>query len=107
MTAEKVFNKYIEAIGGKDAVEKVESVVLIAQGNVQGMNMDLESKTTKKGMSSNIVSVNGNVMQKQVFNGTEGYAMAQGQKIPFNEKQIAAAKVESTPFPELITKMPL
>ncbi|MGB7841980.1 MAG: pitrilysin family protein [Salinimicrobium sp.] len=101
LTAEKVFNKYIEAIGGKDAVEKVESVVLIAQGNVQGMNMNLESKTTKKGMSSNIVSVNGNVMQKQVFNGTEGYAMAQGQKIPFNEKQIAAAKVESTPFPEL------
>ena len=101
MTAEQVFDKYIEAIGGRDAVENVESVVLIAQGNVQGMTMDLESKTTREGMSSNIVSVNGNVMQKQVFNGTEGYAMARGQKIPYNDKQIAAAKVESTPFPEL------
>ena len=101
MTATQVFNKYIEAIGGKEAVEKIESVVMLAQGNVQGMAMNLEAKTTKTGMSSNVVSVNGNVMQKQVFNGSEGYTMARGQKMPYTEEQIAAAKVESTPFPEL------
>ncbi|MGB7785590.1 MAG: pitrilysin family protein [Salinimicrobium sp.] len=101
MTAQKVFAKYIEAIGGKDAVENVESLLFIAEGQVQGMTMNLKAIATREGMSANIVSVGGAVMQKQVFNGTEGYTMARGQKIPYTEEQIAAAKAESTPFPEL------
>ena len=104
MTAEQVFDKYIAAIGGKQAVEDVKSLIFLAHGTVQGMTMNLKSIATSEGMSANIVSMNGNVMQKQVFNGAEGYTMARGQKIPYNEEQIASAKAESTPFPELDMK---
>jgi zinc protease len=43
----------------------------------------------------------GNAMSKQIFNGTTGYAVMQGQKMPFNDEQIAAAKQDANTFPEL------
>lgn len=101
VTAEKVFADYIEAIGGKDAVEEVESVVMLAQAEIQGMKLDLEMKRTTDGKMSQSISMGGNVMNKQVFDGESGYVMAQGQRMPYNEEQITAAKADSNPFPEL------
>ena len=101
ITAEKVFGDYIEAIGGADAVNDVESVVMIAHAEVQGMKLDMEVKKTIEGKMNQTVSMGGNVMSKQVFDGENGFIMAQGQKMPYNEEQIAAAKVEADPFPEL------
>jgi len=101
VNAEKVFSKYIDAIGGKDAVNKVESVVMMADAEIQGMKLNLEAKQTASGKSSQAISMNGNVMNKNVFNGETGYVMAQGQKMPYNEQQIESAKADAMPFPEL------
>lgn len=101
VTVEKVFNDYIEAIGGRDAVNDVESVAMLAQAEVQGMKLDLELKRTAGGKLFQTVSMGGNVMNKMVFNGQSGFIMAQGQKIPYNDEQVAAAKLEAQPFPEL------
>ncbi|WP_083646037.1 M16 family metallopeptidase [Christiangramia flava] len=101
VSAETVFNKYIDAIGGREAVENVESVVMLASATIQGMALDLEMKRTKDGKLSQTISMNGNAMNQQVFNGESGYLMAQGQKMPYNEEQIEAAKGEANPFPEL------
>ncbi|MCH4822157.1 insulinase family protein [Gramella lutea] len=101
VTSEKVFSNYIEAIGGKEAVESVNSMLMRASAEIQGMKLDLESKQTTDGKSYQAVSMNGNVMNKQVFDGESGFVMAQGQKIPYNEEQIEAAKVDANPFPEL------
>ncbi|WP_317039626.1 M16 family metallopeptidase [Salinimicrobium catena] len=101
MTAEKVFNKYIAAIGGEEAVKDVESVYMTAQAEMQGQKLDLSSKVTASGKSLTEIGMGGNVIQKQVFNGTEGFVVARGQKVPFTEEQIAAAKADSHPFPEL------
>lgn len=104
VTASKVFEDYIKAIGGKEAVEKVNSVYMIAQADFQGQKMDLESKVTTSGKSSTEVGMGGNVMQRQIFNGATGFVAAQGQKIPYTEEQIVAAKAEAHPFPEMITE---
>lgn len=104
VTAQTILGSYIEAIGGKDAVEAVESVVMTAQAEIQGQKIDLESKTTTEGKSSQTVSMMGNVLSKQVFDGTKGSVVAQGQKMDMTEEQMAAAKAESNPFPELNTK---
>ncbi|UZH56405.1 insulinase family protein [Salinimicrobium tongyeongense] len=104
MTAAKVFDKYIQAIGGKDAVNDIESVYMIAQAEIQGQKMDLETKVTSSGKASTVISMGGNVMQKQIFNGATGFVAAQGQKIPYTEEQITAAKAEAHPFPELIAE---
>lgn len=101
VTAETVFSKYIEAIGGKEAVENVESVVMLAQAEIQGMKLDLNMKRTMDGKMNQSISMGGNVMNQQVFDGEAGFVMAQGQKMPYNEEQIAAAKADANPFPEL------
>ena len=101
VTAETVFSKYIEAIGGKAAVTNVESVVMLAQAEIQGMKLDLEMKRTADGKLNQSISMGGNVMNQQVFDGESGYVMAQGQKMPYNEEQIATAKADANPFPEL------
>ncbi len=104
MTAAKVFDKYLQAVGGKDAVNDIESVYMIAQAEIQGQKMDLETKVTSSGKSSTVISMGGNVVQKQIFNGATGFVAAQGQKIPYTEEQVVAAKAEAHPFPEMIAE---
>lgn len=101
VTVEKVYGDYIEAIGGRDALEEIESIAMIAEATVQGMVLNLSMKRTMDGKLNQEVSVGGNVMSKQVFNGETGFVVAQGQKIPYNEDQIKAAKIDANPFPEL------
>ncbi|WP_289023486.1 pitrilysin family protein [uncultured Salegentibacter sp.] len=101
VTVEKIYADYIEAIGGRDAVEDVESVVMKAEASVQGMALNLSLKRTMDGKLNQEVSVGGNVMSKQIFDGEAGFVMAQGQKIPYNEDQIKTAKLDANPFPEL------
>lgn len=103
VTAEQIYQKYIEAIGGRDAVEKIKSVVMKAEASVQGMALNLILKRTQEGKLNQEVSVGGNVMSKQVFDGENGFVVAQGQKIPYNEDQVKAAKFDANPFPELDT----
>ncbi|NJW52975.1 M16 family metallopeptidase [Salinimicrobium oceani] len=104
VSVDKVFADYISAIGGETAVKEINSLYMIAQAEIQGQKMDLEAKTTTSGKSLTEVGMGGNVMQRQVFNGATGFVAAQGQKIPFTEEQVTAAKAEAHPFPELIAQ---
>ncbi len=104
VTAETVIQKYIDAIGGRKALEAVKSVSWVAQAEMQGMQLGLEVKNTTKNQSSLVVSMAGNPLQKVIFNGEKGYMMAQGQRIDYDEKQNAAAKADAVPFPELSAK---
>ncbi|OEY72295.1 M16 family metallopeptidase [Salegentibacter salarius] len=101
VTVEKVYENYIEAVGGRDAVEDVESVVMKAEASVQGMALNLTLKRTMDNKLNQEVSVGGNVMSKQVLNDDSGFMVVQGQKIPYNEDQIKTAKIDANPFPEL------
>lgn len=101
VTAEKVFAKYIEAIGGIEAVKNVESVYVIATAAVQGMELQLDMKRTADGKLAQSVSIGGSVMNKNVFDGEKGYVMGQGQKMPYNEEQVKSASTDAQIFPEL------
>lgn len=101
VTTELVFNNYLKAIGGKDAVANVKSVLMQAQAEIQGQKLDLEVKSTSTGKTMQVVSMGGNAVSKQVFNGTTGFSVMQGQKIVFNEEQIEAAKADASQFPEM------
>ena len=101
LTASVIFLRYIEAIGGKDVVNDIESIYMIAAAEFQGQKMDLETKLTTAGQSLTQVGLGGNVIQKEVLDGDEGFVVAQGRKIPYTEEQVVAAKAEAHPFPEL------
>nr|WP_298331762.1 pitrilysin family protein [uncultured Christiangramia sp.] len=101
MSVDKVYNKYIEAIGGREAVEGIETVKMIASANVQGRELGLDMTRTAAGKLRQEVTMGGQVVSKQVFNGETGFVMQMGQKMPYNEDQIKAAKTDANAFPEL------
>lgn len=81
MTAKKVIEKYIKAIGGEKKLKKVKDVTIKMSASIQGMTIDgiTYRKTPDKFYSS--MSMGGNVLQKQVFDGVRGHLSGfQGSK---------------------------
>jgi len=74
---------------------------MIASANVQGRELGLDMTRTAAGKLSQEVTMGGQVVSKQVFNGETGFVMQMGQKMPYNEDQIKAAKTDADAFPEL------
>ncbi len=72
LTAELVLDKYFEAIGGKENLEKIQDITTVATTSMNGM--EIEQKTYHKAPNkyAMIMSMNGNVMMQQAFNGERG-----------------------------------
>jgi len=100
-TATTVLEKYIEAVGGKTKLDGVESYLLLAEAEVQGMKLELDMKKTSKDQFMQDIKIGGNSMQKQVLDGDKGYMVARGQRKDLSEEEIVKVKEESAPFPEL------
>lgn len=98
VTAATVVDKYYDAIGGKDKVAAVNSVMTVSDATVQGTSLTMETKLAKPNKSSIVISVMGNQMQKIKFNGTSGYQESRGQKAPMQGKALEAMKNSKTPF---------
>ena len=101
VTVETVYDQYIEAIGGREAVENVNSVMMKGKATVQGMSIDMTVKRTQDGKSLMEMTMGGNVLNKVVFDGKDGYTMARGQKMEMSDKQIEEQKQSAGLFPEL------
>ena len=101
VTAESIGQKYIAAIGGKANVEKINSLQMNSSATVQGMTIETITLAAKGGKTSVEMKMMGQSMQKIVFDGKDGYIMAQGQKqpLPAELKEELAANKEI--FPEL------
>lgn len=101
ITANDVINKYLNALGGKEKLEGVQSYALMAEAEMQGTKLNLELKKTAKNQFMQDVKVMGNSMSKQVLDGDMGYMVMQGQRKDLGEGELKKIKEESAPFPEL------
>ncbi|MBB6369007.1 M16 family metallopeptidase [Chryseobacterium shigense] len=101
VTVGSVADKYINAIGGAAAVQKVTSISADATTKVQGMDMAMKMIHAKGGKMAMNISMMGNTIQKIVFDGKDGYMEVQGQKKPFDDKQKSEMTKETELFPEL------
>jgi len=98
----KVLNNYIDAIGGRAKLDKVNSVFMTAEAELQpGMVLNMEMKKTTKNQFMQDMSAMGNSMSKQVLDGNSGYVVAQGQKKDMTDEEVKKVQVESSPFPEV------
>lgn len=104
ITVESVFDNYINAIGGKETLEKVINITSVSSMEMQGMALQVKTTTTSDSEYSNEISMGGMAVQKEVFNGNEGYQSAQGQRMDYDETQVEAMKATAHPFPELLVK---
>ncbi|MFT6370202.1 MAG: putative Zn-dependent peptidase [Maribacter sp.] len=101
LTSTSIIERYIKAIGGKAALEKLESYHMVASAEMQGRKLEMEMKKTSKGQFMQDIKTGGDSMSKQVLDGDRGYMIAQGQRKDFSAEEISKVKEESAPFPEL------
>lgn len=101
VTVASVAAKYIAAIGGKTAVEKVNSIKTTAVAKMQGMEILMTTITENGAKSMLDMSMMGQSMQKIVFDSKEGYIMARGQKMPMTKEMVAENQKNQLVFPEL------
>src|SRR5699024_10635647 len=95
-----IYDNYIKAIGGKEAVEAIESRVSTFNGSMQGQTLTMLTKETKDGKQLMELSTSGMVIQKVVYDGEKGYMEMQGQRQNLQEEQLEAYK-DSSLFAEL------
>jgi predicted Zn-dependent peptidase len=101
VTVKTVIDKYLNSIGGRDKIDAVKSLVSKAQATMQGMTLDMETKVVSPNKFSMTMSMAGNVMSKQSFNGEAGYALAMGQKKPIEGDDLEKMKKTTFPIAEI------
>ena len=104
MTAANVIDQYIEAIGGRENVMNVKTVMMVANATIQGTPIVLTNKKAAPNKTSQIISVMGNTMSKTVFDGESGYQEARGQKMKMQAEQIKEAKSAIGPIADITYK---
>tara|TARA_B100000767_G_scaffold134313_1_gene127448 strand:+ start:1492 stop:3633 length:2142 start_codon:yes stop_codon:yes gene_type:complete len=105
VSVENIINKYIDLIGGKDKLEKVESIEVNGNANInmQGQSFVLEFYSLKnnQNQSLNTVTAGGMVVQRSVFNKYQGYNEVNGQRMPLTDSELEQAIIDSALFSEL------
>ena len=104
MTAKNVVDTYVDAIGGKDKVMAVKTVMMVANATIQGTPLVMTMKSATPNKTSMVISVMGNAMQKIIFDGEKGYQEARGQKMDMKPEEIEEAKKTMAPFADMAYK---
>ncbi len=101
LTAEKVIENYIEALGGIEKLKLVNDIALKATMKVQGMELALNTfqKAPNKVCVETLMGTN--ILSKQVFDGEKGSMIMQGQKQPLQGEMLETMKLEAVIFPEI------
>jgi predicted Zn-dependent peptidase/outer membrane lipoprotein-sorting protein len=101
ITATDVINKFVEAEGGREALETITDMTTKAAFTVQGMTIDI--KTVKKAPAKLLVEskMGGNLMAKQLFDGENGWIISPNGNQQVSGDDLAGMKDNAILFPEL------
>jgi predicted Zn-dependent peptidase len=106
VTAQSVIDNYFKAIGGKDVIAKVNTMIFSGDMNAMGQVMGIEIKKMSPNKNSMQVShPQAGVVMKQKFNGEAGYTEQMGQKQAMSAEDIAESKIKNILFEELALDM--
>lgn len=102
VTAQTVIDNYINAIGGKDKLMNVSSLVQEMEASFQGQNMITTIKQKTPNMMMTDVSMVGmGSVFKQAFDGEKGYMSQMGSKQDMPAEMLTEMKAKKGLFPEL------
>ena len=99
ITAPKLVEKYLMAIGGRAKLDAVTS--LDQTYTLDMMGMSITSRVVQSGGKFYMdMSGQGMTLMKQVYNGEKGVAEQMGQQMPIEGTDLASLKEQSVLFPE-------
>jgi zinc protease len=104
VSADEIINKYINAVGGADELNKINSVVYKGEMSMQGMTMDVTQKKMMPNLDMMSIEMNGQAVMHQAFNGETGYQMQMGNKQDLSEDELTEFKETKGIVPQLFYK---
>lgn len=69
VSAEEIIQNYIKAIGGKEAIDKINDYKMTGEMQVMGQSATIEQSFKKPNLSSMVMSMQGMILQKMAFDG--------------------------------------
>ena len=101
LTPQKVLMDYLNAIGGKENVESLNAVSMLAEAEVQGMKLQMVSIQAKPNKQVTMMMMMGNTMMKMVFDGENGSISQQGVNSQIPEKDALVMSNTTLPTAEI------
>jgi predicted Zn-dependent peptidase len=105
MTADKVFKKYVTAMGGEAAYNSVKDIKIVSSSEIQSMPLTITEVKKAPGMFKQMIDVTMGTqkmtVQKQVFNGTKGYQEQQGKKADITGDDLAEITEQADWFADI------
>jgi predicted Zn-dependent peptidase len=102
LTAAQTLERYIQAVGGVDAINSIQDTEFTGKLNVPGMPLDMVTKFKAPNKMYMTASMNGQEIIKSVFDGEAGYLMQMGNKSPFDETTAAKYAIDTYLIPEMV-----
>jgi len=96
MTASRVMDQYIEALGGRQVLENMKDVKQTAHVEMNGQRLTIETYREKPDKMATRMLMNGRLMQEQTFDGEKASVRAMGQTQQLTGKQLESFKFEAT-----------
>ncbi|MCC9167336.1 insulinase family protein [Pontibacter harenae] len=103
VTAEQVFTNYIQAVGGKANIEKLQDISINSTASIQGMQIQMEQKQKGADQLAVQLMMNNSPIQRVIINGDKGKMEApmQGVNKEMTAEELKAQKMELDAFPML------
>ncbi len=101
LTAQKVIKNYIDALGGVEHLQSVHDLSMKCNMSIQGMNLALNTYQKAPNKISVETLMGSNILSKQVYDGTKGTMIMQGQKKELEGDMLKAMELQAVIFPEL------
>jgi zinc protease len=104
MTAEKVIEDYLNALGGVEKLKGIKDLATSMAADMQGRKLSFTIYQTENKFA-NIIEMEGmGEMARQVYNEGKGLLSQMGQPMPVNDDQLAGMKEATYPFIEMMYK---
>lgn len=107
LTAQKVIDNYITALGGAANIKKTKTMVMKLSASMGGYQIEITNKKMYPKKSGYVKSyesvlINGTMLaQKKVFDGTNGHTSSMVGASDITGDELEQLKLENTPFTEL------
>lgn len=93
--AKEIIEKYLDALGGKDALAKVEDRTTIMRGTAMGQTLTIIVKQKSPNKMRQEVKAGG-MDQTVIFDGVKGVMKTATQKVDVTGKELEQLKIEAT-----------
>ncbi|MGM0530260.1 MAG: M16 family metallopeptidase [Bacteroidota bacterium] len=98
LTPEKVIEQYVEAIGGRQNINNIKDIQQIGSASINDREITIKTYRESPDKFANVTEMNGQVMQKQVYDGEKGKMTGMGKESQIEGEELKNLRYEARMF---------